>query len=368
MLIGSDTSCYGECSTAGTRSGVGDLDQDMVCPRRSRTIRAGTPRTAQAQRRAAVSVHEPAGPGFAIGLDIGGTKVMGVLLDPDEQVVGSVRLPTAHGVDGVVATALTAVRALTVGTGLVRAQLAGLGVGVPGLVDPIRGTVEQAVNLGFPGQPTPLARLLSEALDGLCVTCENDLNVAALGAAHGEGMPGDLAFLALGTGLGAGIVLDGRVRRGAFGAAGEIGHLTFDPDGPLCACGQRGCLEVYGSGGSIDARWPSDGVTPAPVALLAAAAAGDVRAVSLWDSVISAVATAVRVLVLTTDVPLVVLGGGVAALREPLLEGVVGVLHAQAASSRFLRSMRIPERVVLTPAGVPVGAVGAGLLVRNRAG
>jgi glucokinase len=302
-----------------------------------------------------VSVHEPVGPGFAVGLDIGGTKVMGVLLDPDERVIGSVRLPTVHGVDGVVATALAAVRALTVGTGLVRAQLAGLGVGVPGMVDPIKGTVEHAVNLGLPGEPTPLARLLSEALDGLCVTCENDLNVAALGAAHGLGMPSDLAFLA------------GRVRRGAFGAAGEIGHLTFDPDGPLCACGQRGCLEVYGSGGSIDARWPSDGVTPAPVALFAAAAAGDVRAVSIRDSVISAVATAVRVLVLTTDVPLVVLGGGVAALREPLLEGVVGVLDAQATGSRFLRSMRIPERVVLTPAGVPVGAVGAGLLVRDRA-
>jgi glucokinase len=314
-----------------------------------------------------VSVHEPVGPGFAVGLDIGGTKVMGVLLDPDERVIGSVRLPTVHGVDGVVATALAAVRALTVGTGLVRAQLAGLGVGVPGMVDPIKGTVEHAVNLGLPGEPTPLARLLSEALDGLCVTCENDLNVAALGAAHGLGMPSDLAFLALGTGLGAGIVLAGRVRRGAFGAAGEIGHLTFDPDGPLCACGQRGCLEVYGSGGSIDARWPSDGVTPAPVALFAAAAAGDVRAVSIRDSVISAVATAVRVLVLTTDVPLVVLGGGVAALREPLLEGVVGVLDAQATGSRFLRSMRIPERVVLTPAGVPVGAVGAGLLVRDRA-
>jgi glucokinase len=303
-----------------------------------------------------VSVHEPVGPGFAVGLDIGGTKVMGVLLDPDERVIGSVRLPTVHGVDGVVATALAAVRALTVGTGLVRAQLAGLGVGVPGMVDPIKGTVEHAVNLGLPGEPTPLARLLSEALDGLCVTCENDLNVAALGAAHGLGMPSDLAFLALGTGLGAGIVLAGRVRRGAFGAAG-----------PLCACGQRGCLEVYGSGGSIDARWPSDGVTPAPVALFAAAAAGDVRAVSIRDSVISAVATAVRVLVLTTDVPLVVLGGGVAALREPLLEGVVGVLDAQATGSGFLRSMRIPERVVLTPAGVPVGAVGAGLLVRDRA-
>lgn len=147
--------------------------------------------------------------------------------------------------------------------------------GKPGFERDVRSGVN---GLGFPGQPTPLARLLSEALDGLRVTCENDLNVAALGAAHGEGMPGDLAFLALGTGLGAGIVLDGRVRRGAFGAAGEIGHLTFDPDGPLCACGQRGCLEVYGSGGSIDARWPSDGVTPAPVALLAAAVAGDVRA------------------------------------------------------------------------------------------
>lgn len=333
----------------------------------ARFVRGGVSRTAPAQRRAYVSVQESVGPGYAVGLDIGGTKVMGVLLDPDDRVVGSVRLPTVHGVDGVVTTVLTAVRILADAAGLVPAQLAGLGIGVPGLVDPIGGTVEHAVNLGLPGEPTPLARLLSEALDGLCVTCENDLNVAALGAAHTVGKGRDLAFLALGTGLGAGIVLDGRVRRGAFGAAGEIGHLTFEPDGHLCACGQRGCLEVYGSGGSIDARWPSDSVTPAPVALFAAARAGDVRAVALWDSVMSAVATAVRVLVLTTDVPLVVLGGGVAALGEPLLEGVVGVLDAQAAGSDFLRSIRIPERVVLTPAGIPVGAVGAGLLVRDQA-
>jgi glucokinase len=314
-----------------------------------------------------VSVHQSVGPGYAVGLDIGGTKVMGVLLDPDDRVVGSVRLPTVHGVDGVVTTALTAVRALAGAAGLAPAQLAGLGVGVPGLVDPVEGRVEHAVNLGLTGTPTPLARLLSEALDGLRVTGENDLNVAALGAAHAVGKGRDLAFLALGTGLGAGLVLDGRVRRGAFGAAGEIGHLTFEPNGPLCACGQRGCLEVYGSGGSIDARWPSDGVTPSPVALFAAAVAGDVRAMAVRDSVLSAVATAVRVLVLTTDVPLVVLGGGVAALGEPLLEGVVAVLDAQAAGSDFLTSIRIPERVVLTPAGVPVGAVGAGLLVRDRA-
>jgi glucokinase len=327
----------------------------------------GVPRPAHAQRRVDVSVQESVGSRYAVGLDIGGTKVIGVMLDSDDRVVGSVRLPAVHGVDGVVTTALSAVSTLVDAAGLVPAQLAGLGVGVPGMVNPVEGTVRHAVNLGLQGEPTPLARLLSEALNGLDVTCENDLNVAALGAAHTVGRRRDLAFLALGTGLGAGIVLDGRVRRGAFGVAGEIGHLTFDPDGPLCGCGQRGCLEVYGSGGSIDARWPSSSGTPAPVALLAAAAAGDVRAVAVWDSVLSAVATAVRVLVLTTDVPLVVLGGGVAALGKPLLEGVVDVLDAQALGSEFLSSIRIPERVVLAPPGVPVGAVGAGLLVRDRA-
>lgn len=306
--------------------------------------------------------------GLVVGLDIGGTKTLGVLLGPDDAVLGSVRLPTTRGVDGVVATAAKAVRALMDDAGTGPGALVGVGIGVPGVVDPATGTVAHAVHLGFPEGLMPLSQLLSAALDGIRVQVENDLNVAALGAAHEVGHPADLAFLALGTGLAAGFLLDGRLRRGAFGAAGEIGHIPFVADGPVCACGQRGCLELYASGASLDARWPGAGDVPPPAALFAAAAKGDPAAVALRDEFARAVAAAIHILVLTTDVAYVVLGGGVSELGAPLREVVVEVLDAQAAGSAFLSSMRIGERVRLTPPGVPVAAIGAALLGRGVVG
>jgi len=194
--------------------------------------------------------------GNVVGLDIGGTKILGVLRGPDGAVRESFRLPTVRGVHGVVTTAAAVVRALADASGSVPGLLGGVGVGVPGVVDPAVGTVAHGVNLGFPGAPTPLARLLSTELAGVRVELENDLNVAALGAADAAGIGADLAFLSLGTGLAAGLILDGRLRRGAFGAAGEIGHLPYRVDGTACPCGQRGCLELYASGASLDARWP----------------------------------------------------------------------------------------------------------------
>lgn len=310
----------------------------------------------------------PRDPGLVIGLDIGGTKTLGVLLGPDETVLGSVRLPTTHGVDGVVTTAAKAVRTLMDDAAIGPGALVAAGIGVPGVVDPGAGTVMHPVNLGFPEGLTPLGQLLSDAVDGIRVLVENDLNVAALGAARALGDPADLAFLSLGTGLAAGFLLDGRLRRGAFGAAGEIGHIPFVADGPLCACGQRGCLELYASGASLDARWPGPGDIPPPAALFAAAAAGDPAAVALRDDFVRAVATAIRILVLTTDVAYVVLGGGVSQLGRPLRDAVVAVLDAQAAGSAFLSSMRMGERVRLTPPGVPVAAIGAALLGQQLAG
>ena len=306
--------------------------------------------------------------GLSVGLDIGGTKILGVLLGPDGVVRGSLRLPTTRGVTGVVATAASVVRALTDEAGILPSNLAGVGVGVPGVVDPATGTVAHGVNLAFSGAPTPLAQLLSAELAGLRVRLENDLNVAALGAAEAIGASADLAFLALGTGLAAGLLLDGRLRRGAFGAAGEIGHIPYVANGPLCACGQRGCLELYASGASLDARWSGSDDVPAPVALFAAAASGDPEAVALRDDFAVAVAAAIRILVLTTDVGWVVLGGGVSELGAPLLEAVVRVLSAQAAESEFLAALRIGERVGLAPLGIPVAAIGAALLVRRSLG
>lgn len=313
--------------------------------------------------------------GWSVGLDIGGTKTLAVLLDPTGTPGDQVRLSTERGAEAVVATAASAACELLRRADLSADDLSGIGIGLPGIVDPAHGRVEHAVNLGI-DSAVPLAELvggeLTRQLNGrggtrpVPVRLENDLNAAALGAAHLRGADdGDLAFLALGTGLAAGLVLDGRLHRGVGGAAGEIGHLVYLPGGRPCPCGQQGCLEQYASGSALEAAWPGPGDRPAPVALFEAAETGNREALAVQTEFAEAVAAAVRVLLLTTDVAHVVIGGGVSALGAPLLEVVRARLERSARQSRFLASMRMAERVDLAPEGVPVGAVGAALVGRK---
>jgi glucokinase len=303
--------------------------------------------------------------GWSAGLDIGGTKVLGVLLDGAGAVRATVRVPTRLGTDGVVGAAADVVDELCASAGLAPADLVGVGAGVPGLVDPHTGEVSYAVNLGITDQGVALAPLLADRLRGVPVTVENDLNVAAVGAARVLGLDGDLAFLGLGTGVAAGFLLRGQVRRGARGGAGEIGHIPYDTNGPLCPCGQRGCLELYASGAAIDAAWPSRNGRPAAASVFAAAAGGDGHAVDVRDAYAAAVAAAVRLLVLTCDVEHVVLGGGVAEVGRPLLDLVAHQVQRQAEGSPFLRSLRIGDRLQIVPDGVPVAPIGAALLASD---
>lgn len=293
-----------------------------------------------------------------IGLDIGATKTLGVALDADGVVVAQVREPTEPGPEGVVRTAARVVAALASAGD----PSCPIGVGVPGVVDPARGLVSHAVNLGIDGVPVALGPRLGQAV-GRRVVVENDVNAATLGVAalaHAS----DLAYLGIGTGLAAGLVVDGRLRRGARGAAGEVGHVSVDPLGLPCACGQRGCLETVASGSALAAAWPTDGPAPAR-ALLAAVVAGDVRAVAVWGAFADGVAQAVTVLALGVDPDVVVLGGGVADVGEPLREAVVEALERRASSSAFVASLDLPRRVTLVPAGAPVAAIGAAMLGRR---
>ena len=306
-------------------------------------------------------------PGHRLGLDIGATKTLAVLLDPAGATLATRRGPTLRGSDGVVRTAVEAVGALLREAGAGAEPGWSLGVGVPGLVEAGSGRVSHAANLGLDGGSLDLGALLGERL-GRRVAVENDVNAAALGATTllDRGAAHDVAYLNLGTGLAAGIVLDGELRRGAHGAAGEIGHLALDPAGPRCACGQRGCLETIASGAALAAAWPSDFAPPAQ-ALFDAADAGDAEASRIRTRFAAAVATAVRILCLTADVERVVIGGGVAQLGERLRVAVAGALAAQAASSPFLASLELPARLRVVPADHPVAAVGAALLAGTEA-
>jgi predicted NBD/HSP70 family sugar kinase len=293
-----------------------------------------------------------------VGLDIGATKVLGAVMDAGGTVVAQARQDTRPGPDGILASATTVIDLLA--TALDGVLPSHIGIGIPGIVDRDRGAVSHAVNLGLGGDWFPLASQLADRT-GATVVVENDLNAATWGA-HVISGANDLAYLSLGTGLAAGFVLSGTLRRGAHGAAGEIGHVPIDPQGALCSCGQRGCLELSASGSALSAAWPPAGEAPPAVALFAAAAAGNPAAVTARDRFAAAVADAVRMLGLAVDPAAIIIGGGVAHVGEPLQAAVTAALRAQAATSPFLAALDLAGRIMLLPDRLPVGAIGAALI------
>lgn len=297
-----------------------------------------------------------------VGLDVGGTKTDAVAVDASGEIVGRVRLITGWGADAVTATVLDAVRALGSEAGVDVSAVRSVGIGIPGQIEPGTGRVVHAVNLGV--DELDLVAATEPAL-GVPVGVENDVKAAALGAFALHGGSGSMAYLNLGTGIAAGIVSEGSLWRGARGTAGEVGHISIDPHGPLCRCGQRGCIEALAGGGAIAERWGRAGALPVRD-VFDAADAGDPVARELRSGLARGVAAAVRVLVLTADVDAVVLGGGVTALADRLMADVRAELAASAEASPFMRSLRLEERVELLPAGSPAAALGAALVGAAR--
>lgn len=297
-----------------------------------------------------------------VGLDIGATKVLGAVVDADGTVVAQSRQGTRLGAEGVLASAAAVLDSLTVSLdGVLPAHI---GIGVCGIVDRDTGAVSHAVNLGI-GEPFPLAARLADRT-GATVLIENDVLAATWGA-HVVSGNDDLAFLSVGTGLAAGFVLSGKLRRGAHGAAAEVGHLPVDPDGPRCSCGQRGCLELSASGSTLATAWPDANAdaheqVPPAAALFAAAAAGNAEAIVIRDRFAGRLADAIRILELSVGPDTIIIGGGVSHLGEPLLTAVAAALRAQAEGSPFLAALDLAGRTRLLPGQQPLGAIGAALI------
>lgn len=293
-----------------------------------------------------------------IGMDIGGTKTDAVLVDASSTVLDRLRQPTGRGNDAIVGIAERIVRDLLQRGGIRPGEVEQLGIGIPGVVDGASGAVRHAVNLGV--SELELAAVLTARLS-IPVVVENDVNAAALGASHLLDLHAPTAFLNLGTGLAAGIVVSGRIWRGARGGAGEIGHVPVDPAGAECGCGQRGCLETIASGSGLARLWPTT-ARLAAVDLLDRADAGEPRAVEVRDMLITGVASAVRLLVLSTDVESVVIGGGLSNLGDRLIRPLDEVFARWGGRSPFLASLELGARVRLLPPDAPAAALGAAML------
>jgi len=292
-----------------------------------------------------------------VGIDIGGTKTEAVVVGDDGELRGQLRLPTGFGSAEVIATAVAAVTGLADAAGVAPEDFSTIGVGIPGTVDSSAGLVTHAINLGV--EKLELGAELASRL-GTDVRIENDVNAAALGAFYALDLPAtaSMGYLNLGTGLAAGLVLRGELWRGARGAAGEIGHILVDPAGPLDLDGQHGGLESMASGSGIARQWAT-GEENAVSAMLAAADAGDERALEIRRRLFEGVASAARILVLTVDVDRVVIGGGIGTLGDRLMQGVGAVFAGWSSQSPFIHSLELASRVSLLPAGTPVAALGA---------
>ena len=297
-----------------------------------------------------------------LGFDVGGTKTDAVAVAPTGAVVARVRRPTGWGPHEVVGTVLELSAELAEIVGVPASSFRSIGIGMPGQVAPGSRVVTHAVNLGV--ERLDLAQTVGAAL-GVPVRAENDVKAAAVGAhaLHGARVGGaeSVAYLNLGTGVAAGFVVGGALWRGAHGTAGEVGHISVDPNGPECKCGQRGCIEAFCGGGSIARRWGRPAALPV-LDVFDAADAGDAHAIELRAGLAYGVASAIRMLVLSGDVDVVLLGGGVTALGDRMLSLVVAELASRAAASPFLRSLRIAERVEMLPPGSPAAALGAAII------
>jgi glucokinase len=323
-----------------------------------------------------VSVREP----LVGGLDVGGTKILGRVLDPHDPraTVAEVRVGTPRGAAAILDAIAEVVARLQAAPAVrERGELAAVGVGMPGLVDR-RGVLRFAPNL--PGvAELAVGPALSERL-GLPVVVDNDANCAAwcefrLGAAVGVR---DVVLVTLGTGIGAGIIADGRLYEGANGFAGEPGHMVVDPSGPPCPCGRRGCWERFASGsglGRLGRDAAAAGRAPAVVALAGgdpegvrgehvteAALGGDADALGILREFAWWVALGLANLVDLLDCELIVVGGGLADAGEHLLEPVRTAFHSLVLASDH----RPPVPVVGAALGPEAGAIGAALLASER--
>lgn len=299
-----------------------------------------------------------------VGLDIGGTKTAVLLVDRQGDPLSAIVRPTVTSnpeklVDGVVAAVKEALEIARIDSN----QIAGIGVAVPGLVDPIKGIVELAVNLNL--RSYPLGQALSIAL-GAPTFLENDVRTAAMGAyqyVKRQEPIQHLAYLSVGTGIAAGVILEGRLYRGAHGMAGEIGHVIFEPDGPACGCDMPGCLEAVASGTAIarmgqEFLLETNGPVTAEIVYEAARkgheeACGIVRQVSLY------LARAIQLLIMTYDVEKVVLGGGVTRSGSTFIDPILDELDRLRSLSSLATAMLNSEKVTMLPPDYNAGTWGA---------
>ena len=301
-------------------------------------------------------------PKLWVGVDVGGTKVAALVARDGQEIarkVNPTRLDTPE--DTLIGIADTIREAVSVAQADL-ADVAAIGLGIPGRVDPVHGTAQLAVNLNWRNMAAGPA--LEEVLGVPCFL-ENDVRMAALGLkyhplfAHVK----NLAYISIGTGIAAGLILNGELYRGINGMAGEIGHIEVAPNGSRCQCGAVGCLETVASGPAIEImsvkaqarqvgaqNGNSEIHQPYSAGqIFQMAANGEPIAKEIVAQVGKYLGWATKLLVLTYDVQFVIFGGGVARAGAAFLDPILQDVKRQRQESDLAREMLKSEMIQLLP-------------------
>ena len=293
---------------------------------------------------------------LAIGVDFGATNIKLGLVARTGRVLATSVLPAQlYGAPARFVEAVgEAVERLLQARRIQRSRIAGAVVGAPGPVDHARGIVHTMVNVrGW--REVPLARLMTRRL-GCRTLVENDVNLIALGEwRHGAGRgAAQMVCLTLGTGVGGGLILGGGLYRGHSGAAGEIGHMAIDPQGPRCGCGARGCLEAYVGAAAICRM----GGVGTPKQLSQAAQAGDRQALRVWREFGQLLGLGVASLINVLNPDRVVIGGGVSSAWRFFAPTLQRTVRTQAMAAALHNT-----QIVRAKLGDQAGIVGSAVLI-----
>lgn len=312
-----------------------------------------------------------------LGIDLGGINIAAAVVDEEGHILARGRVSTPRGGEAVASAMAEAARQAVENAHLSLDEIDSIGVGSPGTIDPEHGVVVLWSNLDF--HHVPLADMVAERL-GRPVLLENDANAAALGeyaAGAGKGSSSMVA-ITLGTGVGGGAVLDGKLYTGFNYAGLEVGHFVIEHGGRLCTCGRRGCFETYASASAIIKRarermegnresllWQLAGGDLAKVearTVFDAAGQNDVLARELVEEYEDYLACGIVSLINIFQPEIVCVGGGVAGAGETLLAPVRAILDRED----YARDNSARTKLILAKLGNDAGIIGAAMLKNFR--
>jgi glucokinase len=300
---------------------------------------------------------------YSIGIDLGGTNLRAAAIDQNGTILAKISgsTPVAHGPGPVVDDMVQSVEKLRVEFGV--EHLAGIGAGVPGNIDMAKGVI-----VGWGNMPVFNGYAMRDELSkrlNTPVILENDANAAALGEqwmGAGGGVD-DLVLLTLGTGLGGGIIVGGRILHGQIGMAGEVGHMTISPNGNPCGCGNRGCVEKHASATAISAmaRLLGLGHDLTAEEVYELAVQGNGRAMEIFRVMGEALGIALASLINIFNFPLFLLGGGVVAAWKLFAPAMLAEVERRSFTYRSTLTTA-PTRIEPAKLGGDAGLFGAAYL------